>query len=1125
MVARSDLTPLGLRLAELLVQGSAVMAAPSASGVVSLGKSAYECWRDIAALGKRGSEAADALGKEIAYRLAAAVKDAKRRYKEQGVTIDLLPGAATEVAALLEQVASDGGVVVAAVRDPDHFEDLLSERGQEFRKKVEEKAEPLFDELVRTVAREFTSLAPGSSRFSLEALKELLTHTEETLKVARRIEARQIESQRDITEIKADVKDIAKVVNTPHAPVPARPSRIRFGSRPMEALGFVTRSEQEDLFDAVFSAAAPRTILAGMHGCGKSQLAAAVAARCVGEEWPLVAWVNAESHGSVLEGLSELGQRMGVGETDDRTPETLARRCLDALESAEAADRLVVFDNVERADDLRDLVPRGKGLRVVATTTKRVDWAQAHWRPIDVGGFEREQSITMLLGRTGQSDRDAADAIADALEDLPVAVWQAAATVKRSRCSLSTYLDRLRKYSLEDSVRRLDGDDYPDAVGTALWFAFQSALEEIGKQSPRWEALASRQLGVLAMLAASGVPKRWLEGTDQDSSDRSSLDASEALSLLVEFSVCQLLEDGAKATLHRLQSRVIRENWKKEPKEQARAEEDAIGLLTSVDTTRVRNPKNGDRRQDAVDLADQLRAISEQNYSHALFSDPRFGDILPSALHHARELGAPQAAIALSGAVDHLGKILGDNHPDTLTSRNNLAGAYESAGRLDEAIPLYEQVLADSVRLLGDNHPHTLAFCHNLAGAYQAAGRLGEALPLYEEVLADSVRLLGDNHPDTLASRNNLASAYQQAGRLEEALPLYEEVLADRARVLGDNHPDTLASRNNLADAYQAASRLDEAIVLFEGVLADHVRVLGPDHPHTLTSRGNLAGAYQAAGRLDEAIVLFEGVLADHVRVLGPDHPHTLTSRGNLAGAYQAAGRLDEAIPLYEQVAADSARVLGPDHPHTLTSQGNLAVAYQAAGRLDEAIPLYEQVLADRMRVLGDDHPQTLASRNNLASAYESAGRLGEAIPLFEQVLTDRMRVLGDDHPQTLASRNNLASAYESAGRLGEAIPLFEQVLTDRMRVLGDDHPQTLASRNNLASAYESAGRLGEAIPLFEQVLTDRMRVLGPDHPHTLTFKGNLAYAYLAAGRLDDAKALFDQPTDPDGTGTDRTDI
>ena len=870
MVAPSDLTPLGFRLAELLVEGAAVVTMPSFGGTIALGKGVYEWWQDIAALGKRGSKATDALGTEIASRLEAAVKDARRRYTEQGLDVELLPGAATEVAALLEQVIADGGAVVAAVQDPDRFEDLLSERGQEFRKKVEEKAEPLFDELVRTVAREFTSLAPGSSRFSLEALKELLTNTEETLKVARRIEARQIESQRDITEIKDRVKRIDEAVNAPPPPVPARPSRIRFGSRPMEALGFVTRSEQEDLFHAVFSAAAPRTILAGMHGCGKSQLAAAVAARCIEEEWPLVAWVNAESRQSVLEGLSELGQRIGVGETDDRTPETLARRCLEALEEAEAADRLVVFDNVERADDLKGFIPLGKGLRVLATTTKQMDWEQAHWTPIRVGVFEREQSITMLLDRTGQTDRDAANTIADALGDLPVAVWQAAATVKRSRCGLATYLDKLRKYSLEDSVRRLDGDEYPAAVGAALKLAVRTALEEIGKQNPRWEEIASRQLGVLALLAASGVPRRWLEGTDQDSSDRSSLDAGEALNSLVEFSVCQFSEDGAKATLHRLQSRVIRENWKNEPEERARAEEDAVALLSSMDTTRVRNPKNGDRRQDAVDLADQLRAISEQDYSHALFSDPRFGNFFSSTLWHAAELGAPQAVIALSGAVDHLGKILGDDHPHTLASRNNLAHAYYSAGRLGEAIPLYEQVLADSARLLGEDHPDTLASRNNLASAYYSAGRLGEAIPLYEQVLTDSVRLLGDNHPDTLTSRNNLAGAYESAGRLEEALPLYEEVLADRARVLGDNHPQTLTSRNNLAGAYYSAGRLDEAIPLYEQVLTDRMRVLGDNHPQTLTSRKLLILVYLLAGRPDDAEALSgppsdpEGMEADH---------------------------------------------------------------------------------------------------------------------------------------------------------------------------------------------------------------------------------------------------------------------
>ena len=396
-------------------------------------------------------------------------------------------------------------------------------------------------------------------------------------------------------------------------------------------------------------------------------------------------------------------------------------------------------------------------------------------------------------------------------------------------------------------------------------------------------------------------------------------------------------------------------------------------------------------------------------------------------------------------------------------SRLMLVRWLAASWRFDEAEAALGTISSEQAALEGAN---------DIAQAYESAGRFDEAIPLYEKALADSVRVLGDDHPDVLGARNNLAVAYRVMGRLSEAIALFEEVVADSVRVLGPDRPHTLASRGNLAVAYQEEGRIDEAIPLFEEVVADSVRVLGPDHPHTLVSRYNLAGAYREEGCLDEAIPLYEGVLADRVRILGADHPHTLVSRIDLAGAYQAAGRLGEATTLFEGVLADHARILGDDHPLTFTARNALAGTYQAAGRLSEAIPLFEQVAADRVRVLGKDHPQTLTSRGNLAGAYESAGRLGEAIPVFEGVLADRVRVLGDDHPQTLTSRGNLAGAYYSVGRLGEAIPLYEQVLADQLRVLGPNHPYTVASRCYLARAYREAGRVDDATAVLDP-LTD----------------------------------------------------
>ena len=277
-------------------------------------------------------------------------------------------------------------------------------------------------------------------------------------------------------------------------------------------------------------------------------------------------------------------------------------------------------------------------------------------------------------------------------------------------------------------------------------------------------------------------------------------------------------------------------------------------------------------------------------------------------------------------------RVLGPDHFDTLTARNNLAGAYEDVGRFGEAIELYERVLADQERILGPDHPDTLTARNNLAGAYDSAGRFGEAIELYKRVLADQERILGPDHPDTLTTRNNLAVAYHSAGRFGEAVELFEQVLAERERVLGSDHPDTLTTRNNLAGAYRSVGRFGEAIELYERVLADQERVLGSDHPDTLTTRNNLAVAYRSVGRFGEAIELFERVLFERERVLGPDHPDTLTTRNNLAGAYYSVGRFDDAIELFE-------RVLGPEHPLTKLVQKNLEAAKRKMNPPDTPSP------------------------------------------------------------------------------------------------------------------------------------------------------------------------------------------
>jgi len=1044
-----SLAVLSASITGLLMRGAAVAVDPSWGSAASLPGDALNAWRSLRRLqqGRGGQE--NPLEASIKSRLQKQVDAAGERYERTGVTQSALAGAVTEMEVALRDLSGDDAAVLEAVRFPDNFETYLRRRTADRRQNVEAAAEPFFNDLTRIVAEEFIHLTPGSPSFDTAALKQLLAGQEQLLDQHKKTHER-------LDKIADSVDNIQNTRTQPRA----TPTRIRFGSRPRVTAGFVKRKEQDKLFEAVLTCAEPRTVLTGMRGSGKTQLAATVATRCEEEGWPLVAWIDADSRDRLITNLYNLALQAGIEAPKDVPPETIVQRFLDQLRSADAEDRLFVFDNVENFDDLKGLAPEGDGARIIITTTRHLDWDSLGWLLLTVGVFKREQSIALLCERNGDTDRDAADQIAEALGDLPVAVTQAAATAKWGGYTLSGYLNMLRNHPLDSSISRFEGDDYPDAVGIVLFVAYEQAMEQIRTKHPQQEKIAISLLGTLSLLAASGVPTHWLLAVNNDSDA-----VRDTLSFLKRSSILQESTDGNKIIIHRLQGQVYRETYLSEPGKFNEACTYGTTILDKIDIDQLTNFEQ--QRQETRNLVEQIGAITLQGHSHPLFSNPNFIASLATTLRYATDLGMPQLSLTLTDSVTKAVYTLGPDHSDTLASRNNLAIAYQDAGKLEEAITLYEQNLKDFEDLLGPDHPETLTSRNNLANAYQDAGRLNEAIVLYEQALTDSTHILGPNHLYTLAAQSNLANAYRDSGRLDKAIELLQQSLTDRTRILGLEHPDTLLSRSNLAGAYLESGRLDKAIELLQQTLTDSTRILGPSHPNTLISRNNLANAYQATGRLDDAIYLHHQNLDDRTRILGPDHPSTLASRNNLAYAYQDVGRLDEAIPLLEQSLKDCTRILGSHHPDTLTSRNNLASAYWHAGRLDKAITLLEQNLDDRSRTLGPDHPDTLTSRNNLAHTYLDADRFEEAITLLEQNFTDCSRILGPLHPHTLNTRHNLAYAYQTAGRLHEAIPQYEQNLKDCIRILGPDHPHTLTSRNNLADAYRAAGRTEEAEVLF----------------------------------------------------------
>ena len=832
---------------------------------------------------RRTDESRGQIEHRVSQTLANRLQAIQRRYGSQSVDSVLLSGACTEVEIILDKIANDDGLLLSAVRSPESFPEKLRDHAAERRKNVESAAEPYFDELIEAVATQYAAFAPWSPRFQIEAFKSILSGIDEIRDNSRHSLQGHEKTHEMLAALPTKLAEATRHED--------KPSRVFFGSRPDVVMGdrFVERDEQKHLHKLIVDPTRRRTVLVGMRGCGKTQLAASLAEQCEDANWNLVAWINAVSRESIQSDLVELAKQLGIGTSDQPTQDEVIRRCLNHLQSVGPADRLIVFDNVEDINDLSGLVPTGDGLRVVATTTNNTGWDDHGWNTLKVGVFDRDQSIKHLLDVTDDEDHDAADALAERLGDLPVAVAQAAATARNKDLSLARYLQRLDSRGEELVIRPIPGDEYTDDVATVLWMAVEDAIDSMKNGT---KEMAQRQLGALALLAESGVPTRWLDPTIEQQDDwelqgtnpAEDEDAHDALTELIHRSIVQQSTDGSTTMLHRLQAQVLRESWNDKEREQAN--ESAANVLGSVNIDKFRRTDTDSRRQDARSLIDQLHAIGNQKHSLNLRTNEQVTSVLSQTLTHARDLGLVLESVTLEEFAKEIEHALGPNDLRVLNVQEELAYMIMHSGRSSEAINMYEHILDARTEMQGADHRDTLTTQQKLAYAYYYHGdEYDKAIKLLEHVHTTRQQLLGDDDVDTLMAGSYLALVYHADGRLQEAMSLYEQVIADRTRLIGADHEHTLVTRNNLAYAYALQGLLPKAIDQYEQVLSARTRTLGALDRQTLMTRSDLALAYALNGELAEAVGRYKSVLKDCTNALGTQHPLTVDVRENLEAA------------------------------------------------------------------------------------------------------------------------------------------------------------------------------------------------------------------------------------------------
>lgn len=563
----------------------------------------------------------------------------------------------------------------------------------------------------------------------------------------------------------------------------------------------------------------PLVALWGLGGMGKTQTALAFAHRYADENpTAAVLWIGGESASEFVLGLFALGKPLWrAGRLsppyDDRDPATVRQAVVDYLEQAE--DYLLICDNVDAPQSLKDVWPRRFGGRVLLTSRSH-DVYRLGAVVIELGKLPLEEARAYLGAchpPRSPAEQQALAELVQEFDGLPLALAQAAAFLTEHQSRYGDYLRQYRKQRLGLLEQGLPAD-YPRSVATT----WAMSVAEVERMAPPSVEL----LKLCAMLHPDSIPEELLVQSLPKDDDELAIDRR--LKPLLNHGLVQRDRETRLLAMHRLVHQALQQRM--DSSEQQRlARAVAAYLDASFPFVQYENWPLCRR------LLPQVAQLSEHVDRFALM-DMAAARPLEQAGYFLAEQGQYTAAEPLlRRALLIREKALGMEHPDYATGCNSLGRFLREQGRLDEAEPLCQKALDIWEHTLGPEHPKVAFALNNLGKLLHARGQLAAGEPLLRRALYIREKAYSADDVSITYSLHNLGWLLYEQGNLAAAEPLLRRAVAVREKVLDPGNPELALALRSLGVLLSADGKQQEAELLLQRALLIQEQALPASHP------------------------------------------------------------------------------------------------------------------------------------------------------------------------------------------------------------------------------------------------------------------------------------------------------